>query len=113
MPASALFEKLAGGDIQARWDDSCNLAELPGQTYSVESGDLDLLASDGLLDTAPVAGRCDRLSPDAFTPAPGNRFFLLAANEGGRQGGLGRDGAGLSRPHAAGACGRPREAACP
>ncbi|RMF72091.1 MAG: hypothetical protein D6738_12250 [Acidobacteria bacterium] len=108
VPPTALFERLAGGDVQATWEASCNEAGLPDQTYAIEEGDLDALFSTRTWTHAPVAGRCDRLSPDTFTPGAGNRYWLITPTTGTREGSL-----GYGRPHADTTCGAPREGACP
>ncbi|RMG47402.1 MAG: hypothetical protein D6718_03755 [Acidobacteria bacterium] len=108
VPPTARFERLASGDVQASWDPSCNDAAVPGQTYAIEGGDLDALAAGGTFSHAAIGGRCDRLSPDTFTPAAGNRYWLIVASTGVREG-----APGFGRPHTDATCGPPREAACP
>ena len=113
VPGTATFEKLADGTIRATWDDACNASEVPGQTYSIQAGDLGALHDAASWTHAPVDGRCDRTSPDTFTPGDGSEYYLVAAHVDGKEGGLGESSAGGPRPHASDACGLPREGACP
>jgi hypothetical protein len=109
-PDLALY--LAAPDtIEAEWGDSCNAGAVPGQTYSILVGDLDLLASGGGYAHAPVDGRCDLVSPAMFAPGPGNEYYLVVPTLGDRVGGAGNDSFGVPRPVGS-ACGLEREAAC-
>lgn len=110
---SAGFLPAAGGDIEASWGPSCNEAALPGQSYALEVGALDTLASDGTYTHAALDGVCSRTSPLIFTPGSAQEYYLVIPNEGGREGGAGTDASGNSRPQADGSCGEPREGACP
>ena len=111
VPPEIVFALVAPDTIEAAWGDSCNAAEVPGQTYSILAGNLDLLALDGGYSHAPVDGRCDRVSPAAFTPGPGNEYYLVVPQLDGRVGGAGASSLGVPRP-AGSACGLPREAVC-
>jgi hypothetical protein len=82
---------------------------LPGQSYSVQSGDLDQLQAFGTYSHAPVGGDCARVSPSVFTPGPGNEYYVVVPNHDGREGGAGLDSAGVARPQTSLTCG-PREA---
>lgn len=113
VPESALFERLEGGDLRATWSASCNEGSPEGQSYSIQAGDLAALASEGAYAHAPVAGACTLSSPHVFTPGSGSEYFLVVANQGGREGGAGSDSTGNPRPHTSAACGEPREGACP
>jgi hypothetical protein len=109
VPVTAQFELLPGGDVQATWEDACNSGVLPGQSYSVQSGDLDQLQAFGTYSHAPVGGDCARVSPSVFTPGPGNEYYVVVPNHDGREGGAGLDSAGVARPQTSLTCG-PREA---
>ena len=112
VPASLRLNLLAGGQIEASWDPSCNEGTEPGQTYSIQSGNLDTLAGTGSYDHAPVDGSCGRLSPATFTPASGDRYFLVIPNLAGSEGGAGLDSSGTERPQTSLTCGT-RQTACP
>jgi hypothetical protein len=112
VPASLLLARLPGGEIEASWDPSCNEATLAGQGYSIQAGSLAALGAGGY-DHAPLADRCDRSSPETFTPGPGSEYYLVVPNEGGREGGAGAGSSGLSRPQPSTVCGERREATCP
>ncbi len=113
VPVGVSFELDGLGGIEASWADACNLGTLPGQTYSIQAGDIDQLSATGNYNHAPMAGQCGLCSPATFTPGPGNEYYLVVPNEGGHDGGGGTDSAGNSRPSAVSVCGLPREAACP
>ncbi|GEM_PF-1506468 len=113
VPATTTFAKTIGDDIEATWADSCNGGNLPGQIYSIQGGNLDSLFSSGSYDHDAVGGLCARTSPSTFTSAPGNRYFLVVPNEGGREGGAGTASNGQERPQVSPICGTLREAACP
>ncbi|MFN7965366.1 MAG: immune inhibitor A [Acidobacteriota bacterium] len=113
VPNNALFTKVGGGQVQATWSSACNSASLPSQLYSIQSGNLDTLASSGSYTHAPLAGACSRTSPTTFTPSAGNEYYLVVANQGGREGGAGKTSAGTDRPQASTVCGQLRAAACP
>jgi hypothetical protein len=111
--ASATFTFIDPTTIEASWDASCNEAVVPGQTYSIQAGDLDLLHSAGAYNHDAVAGYCDLVSPSTFATGSGNEYYLVVPNLGGRDGGSGVDSNGTPRPAAGTACGIQREAACP
>jgi hypothetical protein len=113
VPANVSFSLVAPGTVEATWGDACNLGAVPGQTYSVQSGDLDTLHASGTYTHAPVDGLCDQTSPHTFGAGAGNEYYLVLPNLGGREGGGGTDSSGASRPQGAGTCGPQREAACP
>ena len=103
---------LVGGDIEATWDDSCNIAEFPGQTYSIQAGDLAALAASGSYTHAPIGGLCDLTSPETFTPGAGDEYYLIVPAGDGREGGAGADSTGLDRPQPGAGCGL-RRVSCP
>ena len=113
VPETASFELVAPGTVEATWSDACNLGELPAQTYSIQAGDLDALGASGSFGHAPVDGRCDLTSPASFTAGPGNQYYLVLSNEGGREGSAGAGTGGLARPATSSLCGERRVAACP
>jgi hypothetical protein len=112
VPATVHFELVGTDTIETTWDDSCNVASYPGQTYSIQAGDLDLLRSGGTYTHAPVAGLCNRTSPSTFTAGGGSEYYLVVPNADGREGGAG-EGSGGPRPQASQVCGERREAGCP
>ena len=111
VPPAMVFNLVAPDTIEAVWGDSCNADEVPGQTYAILAGDLDLLSLDGGYSHAPVDGRCDLVSPATFTPGPANEYFLVVPHLDGRVGGAGADSSGMPRPVGS-ACGLAREATC-
>jgi hypothetical protein len=113
VPANVSFDLVSPGMVEAAWSDACNLATTPGQTYSVQAGDLDALHAAGTYSHAPVGDQCGHVSPVSFAHGAGNEYYLVVPNEGGREGGGGLDSAGASRPQGSGVCGPLREAACP
>jgi hypothetical protein len=113
VPPTVTFGRPDAQTIEATWEDSCNLESVPGQTYSIQSGDLDALHSSGSYSHVPVDGTCDRLSSSAFAPGAGNEYYLLVPNSDGREGGAGTDSNGSSRPPAGAGCGELREGDCP
>ena len=110
---SVQFDLLAGNDIQATWSESCNSVEVPGQTYSIQAGDLNLLQSSGQYTHAPLGDQCGFTSPATFTPGAGDEYFLVVPALGGREGGSGLDSAGGARPQSSGVCGEIRVESCP
>ncbi len=110
---SVQYDLVAGNDIQATWSESCNSLEVPGQTYSVQAGDLNLLQSSGQYSHGPVGDQCGHTSPATFTPGVGNEYFLVVPALGGREGGSGLDSAGAARPQASNVCGEVRVETCP
>ncbi len=109
----ALFQLGSGGEIEASWSPSCNAGAVPNQTYAIQAGGLEQLFATGAYDHAPVGARCDRLSPSTFTPAEGQRYFLIVPVVDGREGGAGSDSSGVARPQPSSMCGVRREGACP
>jgi len=110
--ATAQFELLAPDTIDASWDDSCNLLDFPGQTYSIQAGDLDALRAGGNYTHQPLDGLCDRTATTSFTPGAGNEYYLIVPAGDGREGGAGTDSAGVARPQPTTVCGE-RRVACP
>jgi hypothetical protein len=113
VPATVMFEVAGAGTIEAAWAASCNELAAPGQTYSVQAGDLDLLHGSGAYTHAALEGLCDRSSPATFTAGPGNEYYLVVPNLDGRDGGAGAATDGTPRTSGAGTCGVYREAVCP
>ncbi len=113
VPGTTLFTLLPGGEVQADWPDACNSGALPGQAYSIQAGDLDQLHGAGVYTHAPLDGDCARTSPAVFTPGPGNEYYLVVPNDGGREGGAGDDSTGTPRPQISAACGNREVDACP
>lgn len=113
VPETASFVRVAGDQIEATWEDSCNSQDYPGQLYSIQEGDLDALFASGGFDHSPLAGLCSRTSPDTFTPGAGNHYYLVVPNADGREGGFGTDSSGATRPQVSTLCGEWREGACP
>ena len=113
VPATVQLNMLAGSDIEVSWSTACNTGELPGQTYSVQAGDLDLLHGSGTYSHAPVGGDCSRASPAVFTPGPANEYYVIVPNEGGREGGAGENSVLAPRPQLVTTCGERRVASCP
>ncbi|ANM29824.1 hypothetical protein ABI59_09895 [Acidobacteria bacterium Mor1] len=112
VPATVSFRRLAGGDIEASWAGSCNAGALPGQSYSVQAGDLSLLHSSGTYSHAPVGGDCARTSPAVWSPGSGSEYYLVVPTEATREGGAGLATSG-QRPQVDGTCGVQRIATCP
>ncbi len=113
VPPTVIFDLVAPDSIEANWDESCNAGTVPGQSYSIQAGDLDLLQSTGTYTHAPVGDLCDRTSPSSFSPGTGNEYYLLIPTAGGHQGGGGVDSEGVSRPAGSAVCGPQRAAQCP
>ena len=111
VPATVLFS-LNGSEIEATWADSCNALEFPGQTYSIQAGDLDALAAGGGYSHAPVDDLCGMTSPASFTPGSANEYYLVTPNGEGREGGQGLDTDNGARPQVTETCGRRRVAEC-
>lgn len=107
-----LLTRLATGEIEASWPPACNALELPGQTHSLQGGSLVALRA-GTYDHAPIADRCDRVSPTTFVPMAVDAYYLVVPNEGGREGSAGFDSAGVPRPQVAATCGARQEGSCP
>lgn len=111
VPPSARWALAPGGaTIEASWDPACSA---PSATYSIRSGDLDLLHDSGVYEHAIVGGACELVSPVSLPLEPGNRYYLVVPNDDGREGGAGADSTGAARPIGAGECGEPRVSACP
>jgi hypothetical protein len=113
VPGTVLFEALVGGDVQASWGDSCNIGEVPGQTYSVQAGDLAMLHSMSTYTHAPIGGDCGRLSPATFTPGAGDEYYLVVPAFDGREGDAGLGSGGVERPQVSAVCGERRVEVCP
>ena len=113
VPSDARFNLVGTDSIEAVWGDSCNAGEFPGQTYSVQVGDLDALHAGGTYSHAPVDARCDLVSPGTFSAGGGNEYYLIAPNAEGREGGQGTGSNGSARPQTSALCGERREATCP
>ena len=109
---SVQFDLLGAGTIQATWDDSCNIAEFPEQTYSIQVGNLDTLVAGGGYSHVPLDEQCDLLSSTSFTPGPGNEYYLIVPSSEGREGGAGVDSTNIPRPQPSTTCGVRRES-CP
>jgi hypothetical protein len=113
VPNDVQFNLVGTDGIEAAWGDSCNAGAVPGQTYSVQVGDLDALHAGGTYSHAPVDARCDLVSPASFTAGAGNEYYLIAPNADGREGGQGVDSSGSVRPQSSALCGERREGSCP
>lgn len=107
------FDRVAGNDVQATWTESCNSLEVPGQTYSIQAGDLNLLQSSGQYTHAPLGDQCGYTSPATFTPGAGAQYYLVVPGLGGREGGSGLDSTGTPRPQTSSVCGEVRVETCP
>jgi hypothetical protein len=107
------FELLEGGDIEATWPDACNAGLLPGQSYSIQVGDLDQLHGSGAYDHSPLGDDCTLSSPWTFTPGSGNEYYLVVPNVGLREGGAGVDSDGALRPQTSTLCGSREIGDCP
>jgi hypothetical protein len=113
IPGTVRIEALAGGEIEASWGDACNLGEVPGQTYSVQAGDLTALHSTATYTHAPIGDDCGRTSPTTFTPGSGDEYYLVVPAFDGREGDAGRDTHGIDRPQPGVVCGERRVEICP
>lgn len=113
VPPASRFSGAGAGRVQAEWSPACNSAQVPGQTYSLQAGNLENLVQGGVYGHAPVENRCDLSSPWIFTPGTGNQYFLLVANLGGREGSAGGSSSGQPRPQTSTLCGTRREGSCP
>ncbi len=109
---SAHFNLVDPATIEATWDDACNVGDFPGQTYSIQVGNLDVLAATGNYSHLPVDDLCSLTSPGGFSPGPGNEYYLIIPAGGGKEGGAGGDSAGTDRPQIGAVCGE-RRADCP
>ena len=113
VPPGARFRQLGGGQIEATWDDACNAATVPGQLYSIQAGSLDTLATSGAYSHAPVGAGCSHTSPATFAAGAGNEYYVIVANEDGREGSAGSASDGTVRPQTSATCGDRRVATCP
>jgi hypothetical protein len=112
VPSTVTYNFLAPDSIEAVWDPSCNLGELPGQSYSIQAGDIHQLQATGVYSHAPIGGVCELSSPATFTPGTGSEYYLLVPTEGNHEGGAGVDSDGWPRPSSE-VCGLQRVAECP
>ena len=115
IPATVQFDLVGPDSIQASWGATCNDGTVPGQTYSIQAGDLDALRATGSYNHAAIGGSCDQLSPALFAPgAPTNEYFLVVPADATHQGSSGRDSTGAARPSTDPTCGALiRETSCP
>ena len=113
IPATVRFEALIGGDIEASWGEACNIGEVPGQTYSVQAGDLATLNSASTYTHAPIGADCGRSSPATFTPGAVDEYYLVVPVFDGHEGDAGRDSSGIERPQPSVVCGERRVEVCP
>jgi hypothetical protein len=111
--STAHFDLLDAGTIEASWIDSCNIAQFPEQTYSIQAGALGALTTGGNYTHTPVDGRCDLTSPSTFTPGPDDEYYLVVPVGDGREGSAGVDSTGTLRPQPGVVCGERRVADCP
>ena len=110
---TALFSRLISGDVTATWPVSCNAVAVPGQTYSIQAGDLASLHATGSYTHAPIAGACARTSPATFTPGAGSQYYLVVPNaSASREGSAGAASSGAPRPQPSAACGGRHADAC-
>ena len=92
------------GALVLGWTASCS-AE--ATDYAVYEGSLDALRQ-GIWDHTPATCSTSGDPWAVLTPAPGNRFFLIAATASGQEGSLGSTAGGTERPASTAAC-FPRE----
>jgi len=112
VPDSLQLDISTPGMVDATWGDACNIGGLPGQQYAIHSGDLNLLRSTGTYNHAPVDGLCNKVSPTTFAYGSGVQYYLVAPNDGVREGGAGTDSAGIPRPASSTVCGVQRIGTC-
>ncbi len=95
--ASSLTVGKEGSKIRVSWGADCG-----GATgYGIYRGDLFA----GYSSAAPLPGYCGIGGTSAsFDPGPDSYFFLVAPNDGGVEGSLGRKHDGTARPQPATAC---------
>lgn len=107
---AAHFSLVGPGSVEATWGGTCNSLEFPGQTYSIQVGDLDALYTSGSYTHAPLG--CNQASGTVFPAGTGNEYYLIVPGGGGFEGGAGADSAGAARPQTSSLCG-DRRVACP
>lgn len=112
VPPTVLFDYDGAGAIEATWTEACADPGAPGQSYSIQVGDLGALRASGVYDVSPAAADCGRVSPATFAPGTGDEYYLVVPVDEGRQGGAGADGSGGPRALPDGVCGPTREAVC-
>lgn len=103
----------SGAQLQASWGTACNAVTLPGQQFSIQSGNLDTLAAGGSYDHVVLGSNCNRVSPALFSAGSGNEYYLVLANDGGHEGSAGVASNGTPRPQLDATCGAPRDPGCP
>jgi len=104
--AGLTLDRGFAGALVLNWSASCSV---DATDYAVYEGSLDALRQDGWDHAAVICSTAG--DPWAvLAPGGGNRFFLIAATAGGREGRLGRASDGTERPASTAAC-APRETA--
>ena len=95
-----------GGGLTLSWtgNASCNPADTDHAIYEGTLGDFT--------SHLPIACTTNNSHAWNFTPAAGNRYFLLVPINGTREGSYGLGQAGAERPQSAAAC-RPQLVTCP
>ncbi len=97
--------RLGNGDLQLDWSAVCGA----GSDYGVYDGVLTVLD-----DTNPVQCSTGGATSTTLTPAAGDRFYLVVANDGaGAEGSYGRRSDDSERPVSASACFPQSIGACP
>ena len=100
------LRKQAAAEIVLSWGGSCH------------AGDSDFAIYEGALGQftthAPVSCMTGGTTMSApFTPATGDRYYLVVPSNGTSEGSYGTDSAGAARPASAGACLAQQISACP
>lgn len=95
----------AGGDLTLTWGPSCLASD---SDYAVYEGSLGSFASH-----VPVLCSTAGATTATFTPAAGNRYYLVVPNNGLREGSYGVTGAGVRRPPSQAACLWQSHGGCP
>jgi hypothetical protein len=96
--------RLAGGEIELTWGDSCGLGDTDYEVYSGALG--------SVFQPTPQACSTGGATSFVVSEDPGDRYYLIVPRTPLREGSYGLDGAGLERPPAAGSCLRQELAVC-
>jgi hypothetical protein len=103
-PLTARLEP--GGDLTLSWDVSCNAGDSDYEVYAGTIG--------GVFDDHdPVACSTAGATTATFTPAVGDRYYLVVPRNAGQEGSYGTSSAGVERPSGASTCLSQAIDACP
>ena len=102
---TALFASKSGSNITLTWGATCVPTDTNFAVYEGVLGDF----------TSHVPVTCDTAGATSrtFTPAAGNRYYLVTAHNEGEEGSYGYRGSGAERPVSLSACHPQNIASCP